>query len=70
MWLIFGHFSKFVFPRELAAGESAAEETEGEKDGRYELFSQMNAVIAEEIKELVLKGENNLKKTLLQGVFG
>ena len=56
--LQFFSFSKFLYPRPQTVMDADGDTVmAGSSDGKYELFSQVDKVIIEEIKGLILDGE-------------
>ena len=62
---IFVYFSKFIYPKRETQedkGDSSEDETTPRArplDGKYELFTQLDNTIADEICNLVLNGERS-----------
>lgn len=54
--------SHFLYPTtSMKAGDSGGDEASSSKDGKYELLSVANNIIAEEIKNLMTKSRSNLQ---------
>ena len=52
--------SKFLFPKQNAASDEAESTLVGSTDGKYELFAQVDKVIVDEIRDLVLNGKTRI----------
>ncbi len=49
-------YSKYIYPKPDASGLGDNAEMMGNKDGKYELFAQLDETIRREISQLILQG--------------